>query len=616
MQNATYSPEDNKLRIYSATRLDRETFDRLRAAGFVLASKQAEAAGVATLMVAPGWSTTREDLLLELCGEIDDEDYSPEERSADRAERFENYRDKRADEAGAAADVFASGPDSFGNQSRARAERQAARHDRHRTYATTQWGKAEYWQERTRGVIAHALHRSSAHVRRGRLLTIEKELRQLDESHESYAARFRLWSKVTTLEGSDSGIVETRDKYHIGIDPEATTPAARLAYKLANNGCHGYEYRHPRTGKAASLYDHLIDHLDPITAREAAALWLAGASDPDDQTTRTARTRRHLTARLEYEKAMLAEEGGLASEAEIIPGGFLGSHQILKVNKSPATGRVVSVQIAAPSRCSYDRKGNKYGPDNPAPLTLQNINVERFGADVYRAPTDAELAIFKEEQADKKAERKAKAPAAPPLINPTDEDAERLQAIWNEEGRRRHDKDRKGYGEPYKPTEVLRITQAKYSANSKVEHSRCETLSVSERLKGDRDGGRVCVFKVRVGPSTSQWYGARSVIILTDKPQKPLPWAEAERVRAEQPTPAAVLPTMRRLADLMAKWETRDNEECRNLLRDAAYVGFAWNSPGGSHLTEEGIEAMKAYEAQASEQPEAEPFALTAGATK
>jgi hypothetical protein len=36
---ATYSPEDNKLRLYSTTRLDGETYARLKAAGFIWAPK-------------------------------------------------------------------------------------------------------------------------------------------------------------------------------------------------------------------------------------------------------------------------------------------------------------------------------------------------------------------------------------------------------------------------------------------------------------------------------------------------------------------------------------------------------------------------------------------------
>ena len=74
---ATYSPEDNKLRLYSSARLDRELYARVRGAGFIYAPKQ-------ELFVAPMWTPEREDLLIELCGEIDDEDTSLVERAEER----------------------------------------------------------------------------------------------------------------------------------------------------------------------------------------------------------------------------------------------------------------------------------------------------------------------------------------------------------------------------------------------------------------------------------------------------------------------------------------------------------------------------------------------------
>jgi hypothetical protein len=89
---ATYSPEDNKLRLYSSTRLDRELYARVRGAGFIYAPKQ-------ELFVAPMWTPDREDLLIELCGEIDDEDTSLVERAEERADRFVDYKDKRISDA-------------------------------------------------------------------------------------------------------------------------------------------------------------------------------------------------------------------------------------------------------------------------------------------------------------------------------------------------------------------------------------------------------------------------------------------------------------------------------------------------------------------------------------
>ena len=89
---ATYSPEDNKLRLYSSTRLDRELYARARGAGFIYAPKQG-------LFGAPMWTPEREDLLIELCGEIDDEDTSLVARAEERSDRFVDYKDKRVSDA-------------------------------------------------------------------------------------------------------------------------------------------------------------------------------------------------------------------------------------------------------------------------------------------------------------------------------------------------------------------------------------------------------------------------------------------------------------------------------------------------------------------------------------
>ena len=89
---ATYSPEDNKLRLYALSRLPAAVYARVTAAGFKWAPKQ-------QLFVAPMWTPEREDLLIELCGEIGDEDTSLVERAEERADRFEEYSDKRTDDA-------------------------------------------------------------------------------------------------------------------------------------------------------------------------------------------------------------------------------------------------------------------------------------------------------------------------------------------------------------------------------------------------------------------------------------------------------------------------------------------------------------------------------------
>ena len=88
--SATYSPEDNKLRLYPFARLSAEDYARVKAAGFTWAPRQG-------IFVAPMWTPTREDLARELAGEIEDEDKTLTERAEERADRFAGYSERRAD---------------------------------------------------------------------------------------------------------------------------------------------------------------------------------------------------------------------------------------------------------------------------------------------------------------------------------------------------------------------------------------------------------------------------------------------------------------------------------------------------------------------------------------
>ena len=85
---ATYSPEDNKLRLYPSRRLDAETFERVKAAGFKWAPRQ-------ELFVAPKWTPAREDLAAELAGEIEPEEMTLAERATLKAERLDALAAKR-----------------------------------------------------------------------------------------------------------------------------------------------------------------------------------------------------------------------------------------------------------------------------------------------------------------------------------------------------------------------------------------------------------------------------------------------------------------------------------------------------------------------------------------
>ena len=471
--SATYCPEDNKLRLYLSARVERDSFEYLRKIGYVATPKQ-ECSFAAT------WSIDAENAAFDLIADEDDigdEDTSPAERAADRAERFAGYRDKRRTEAHELADRFDAGPAVVGYQNQDRADRAARRLNRTRDRSCCQWSKAEYWQTRTAGVISHALHRSSAHVRRGRILKIEKELRGAETGLEDARKRWRLWKKVS----------EITDQ----------AEASEIALRIAGASCSWDEYKHPRKDKKSSLWSLLDDREDPITGHEAAAMYLARrhADGPGEPGSNIIRAIDHLKHRLAYENAMLAEEGGKATDTEIEVGGWLGSHQIHKIHRSPVTKQIVSVQVIAEHN-TY-RKGKRVTETGPV-----NINIQRLGEEVYRAPTDEERDAFKE--------AKAAAPKDPALVNPTDADAERLNAHLHRKQLEDVANDRwKQTSTPPKPAEIVRMTQAEFSRRLKWGGVLTRELYGARMRLGHSYGGSN--------------YSRFTIIILTDKPQKPLP---------------------------------------------------------------------------------------------
>lgn len=172
---ATFSPQDNKLRLYFASRIPKDEWSALKTAGFSWCMKQSQNGGCD--MVAT-WTPAREDTCLAMCGEVGDEDQPREERAADRAERFDGYRENRVADASGLADRYDGSPKVFGNQDAGRAERQAARVDRVADRAVSQWSKAEYWQTRTAGVISHAKYLERPEVRFRRMKGYESDLRR------------------------------------------------------------------------------------------------------------------------------------------------------------------------------------------------------------------------------------------------------------------------------------------------------------------------------------------------------------------------------------------------------------------------------------------------------
>ena len=491
---ATYCPEDNKLRLYVG-RVPRPEYDFLRSQGWTATPKQ-DCDFVAT------WTPDREDTALQYAeGILDDEDQSPADRAADRAERFAGYLDKRRDEAGTQADRYESGPQLHGYQSAALAERRANQHDRIATRAVNSWEKAEYWQRRTSGVISHALYTSTPGVRMGRIKELEADLRKIEkESREATEKNQATWDIWNSLAGNAEPIILGACVYSLhnadikpaGENGKYTREQCALGMALMMVGnvhtTYGTERYILQKKNIADLATGVV------SPKDAALLWLSNHPDRPPDWFPGGRWFNHLTLRLAYENQMLEAQGGRAAFVEMEAGGWIGKHQVQKVNKSPATGRVVSVNILAPTAASYDRAGKPYGEDNPRPLTIHTLNIERLKSDVYRAPTDEEREEFK-------AAKDAR-PKGPPTINPTMEDAKRLQAQLNAEDY----EATKHQNYPHKPGEVEEMTQAQYSA-------------------AYADGKSIRTYRnaVKIRTRSGGWQYTPSLVVLTDKPQKPIP---------------------------------------------------------------------------------------------
>jgi primosomal replication protein N len=553
--SATYCPEDDKLRLYVG-RVPRDEYEALRAEGWTSTPKQ-DCDFVAV------WTTAREDTALSYAGIILDEDQGPADRAADRAERFTGYLEKRLGEATGHADRYDAGPSAHGFQSQARADRSAARHDRHASRAVNAWGKAEYWTSRTAGVISNALYKSAPAVRMGRIKTIEAELRKAEKNREEYSAHFRMIRTIAADPDKAAASYLAASPYSETLE-DAT---CSLCEHIAGHGKH----RNPANLEApAGYYCEHMEGDNPPTLAGYAARYLETHTAPDSEAyeeTSNARFINHCKLRLAYESQMLEAQGGRAAMVEMEAGGFIGNYQIQKVNKSPATGRTVSVQVIA--------QGDRWGNTREG-THLKTLNIERLSTEAYRAPTEEEKAAFLAAKAD--AKKNAPKSTAPPLINPTDEDAERLQAAWNSQAR--------------EAREVIRMTQAEYSARSGGTYAAFETVEITGGGKQRPTGGPMnrprfpAVAKVRC-------HGHR-IIIITDKPRKPLP-----AVAWHDPRPETIAEVQRNAETLRSaarkNWLNDMNDEEKRVFELARLVGIAYtDSMSQFGITPKGNDTLKA----------------------
>ena len=326
---ATYSPDDNKLRLYSSSRLDSATYERVKAAGFKWAPRQ-------ELFVAPMWTPAREDLLLDLCGEIGDEDTSLVERAEERADRFGDYSDKRASDAESARRAVSSIADGIpfgqpilvGHHSERRARKDAERIENGMRRAVKMWETSEYWKHRAAGALRHAKYKELPAVRHRRIKGLEADKRK----QERAIAEAEQFLKHWRAEGL------TLDQAKAIANYDHISRCFSLADYPRNPPASQYE-------GAMSLWSALDGGIiDAAQARDIAI-------PAHERTIAWARRwLEHYENRIAYERAMLDEQGGLKAEGQDIqPGGrvLIDNEWLIVVRVNKKDGKPVSVTTNA-----------------------------------------------------------------------------------------------------------------------------------------------------------------------------------------------------------------------------------------------------------------------------
>lgn len=335
--DATYSPEDDKIRIYPAHRLTPEEFSELKSVGYRWAPAQ-------KLFFAV-WSPKREDVALKFCGEIGDEEKTLAERAAERAERFDGYSEHRAEEAErikeSVSDIIKKIPFGqpilIGHHSEKRARRDALRIDNGIRKAVNAWETAKYWQSRAEGALANASYTNLPAVRHRRIKGLEADLKR-------YRAAY------TPAKGTKTFIED------------------------------GIEYA--ICGQGRGVYPVKVSLLPAIEKSYARAI-------------------AHVENRLIYEKAMLRESGGIISDQyDIQVGGLVLYYDewltVIRVNKTG--GKISSVTTNTGARRNWASTQQikienikDYKPPTKEEQKAAKESIKKPSICNYRIPSDQEI---------------------------------------------------------------------------------------------------------------------------------------------------------------------------------------------------------------------------------
>lgn len=258
IHTATYSPEDDKIRIYPACRLPQDEYRKLKSVGYGWAPKQECFYAV--------WSPKREDAALEMCDEITDEDKSLVERAEERADRFGGYsanRERDADQYSkgvhAISDNIPFGqPILVGHHSERRARRDAEKMENGMRKAVKMWETSEYWKRRAAGALAAAKYKEQPGVRARRIKGLVADLRR-------YRAEFTPCSKTVIMQQPFHESLKDKD-------------CPKVAHVLCGQGRAKHWVQESRLKAIEESYSRSIAHVENRIAYETAMLEEQGAA--------------------------------------------------------------------------------------------------------------------------------------------------------------------------------------------------------------------------------------------------------------------------------------------------------------------------------------------------
>jgi hypothetical protein len=469
---ATYSPEDNKLRLYSSTRLDAETFESIMALGFRWAPKQ-------ELFVALRWTPQREDICTELAGEIEAEEMTLAERAAMKAERLEELAEKRDRQANAYASraeelaerFYMGQPILVGHHSERSARKDQERMHGAMTKANELHKASNYWLGQIAGVEHFANMKNRDRTRANRIKKLLADLRELQRGINRAHRALAVWETVTTPEA----IIHTL----------GNSDSREL---FANYGEWG-EARDDAT-KAEGIRAACIARAQNAATGPNRARWIA-----------------HTLNRLGFERSMLGDVARYAGDL---------SPAILQTFARTHGAEKPTARQVAPDRWQLETP-------QPLPLHMADGEALELDADGWRDMMQ-ELGY----EVPQKAKASPRRGSTAPLINPTLPQAMALQAAWN---RRAEAAKGQSWNPDKSAGNVKAMGKAIYSAHSKGEYARFQTIEIDargapiswkwERMERVRTGEPVA--RIRIVTNPSELYGVRSIIHLSDAPGKALP---------------------------------------------------------------------------------------------